>query len=39
VSIRKTVEGLIHAIDDAPKGTEEEEKYKDLAKAIFGGKP
>jgi hypothetical protein len=34
--VRKTIQGLMRAIDDAPKGDEEEEQYKELAKIIFG---
>jgi len=34
--VRKTIKGLMDAIDDAPKGTEEDEKYRDLAKVVFG---
>jgi hypothetical protein len=39
VAIRKTIEGLMRAIDDAPKGNEEDEQYTGLAKVIFGGNP
>jgi hypothetical protein len=34
--VRKTIVGLIAAIDDAPKGDDDEKKYKELAKVIFG---
>lgn len=35
--VQKTIQGLMRAIEDAPKGDEEEEQYKELAKMIFGG--
>ena len=35
--IRKTIKGLMDAIDDAPKGDDQEQEYKELAKVIFGG--
>jgi hypothetical protein len=36
IDIRKTIIGLMQAIDDAPKGDDEKEQYKELAKVIFG---
>lgn len=35
--IRKVIKGLMDAIDDAPEGDDQDEEYKELAKAIFGG--
>jgi hypothetical protein len=35
--IYKTILGLVRVIDDAPKGDENEEHYRELAKVIFGG--
>jgi len=36
--VRKTIQGLMRAIEDAQKGDEEDEQYRELAKVIFGGK-
>lgn len=35
--IRKIIKGLMDAIDDAPKGDDQDEEYEELAKVIFGG--
>jgi hypothetical protein len=35
--IRKVIQGLMDAIDDLSKGDEERDKYKEVAKVIFGG--
>jgi hypothetical protein len=35
--VRKTIQGLMRAIEGAPKGDEEAEQYVELAKLIFGG--
>jgi hypothetical protein len=35
--IRKTIQGLLSAIEDAPSGDDQEDEYKELAKVIFGG--
>jgi hypothetical protein len=34
--VRKTIQGLMNAIDDAPKSNNEVEQYNELAKIIFG---
>ena len=38
VTVRKTIQGLMHAIEGEDDGedSEEEEQYKELAKVIFG---
>ena len=37
IDIRSTIEGLMRAIDGAPTGDEEQKRYTELAKVIFGG--
>jgi len=37
LDVRGTIQGLMLAIDDAPKGDAEAERYRELAKVIFGG--
>jgi hypothetical protein len=38
LDVRSTIQGLMRAIDDAPKSDDvEQERYTELAKVIFGG--
>jgi hypothetical protein len=37
LDVRSTIQGLMRAIDGAPNGDDEEQRYTDLAKVIFGG--